>query len=631
MTGDSTIMQFVDLSSAYQEAGECSDIFFAFKLDNLPLLANTFYIDFQFKDATDTLQYSVALVFGNSTYSCKIMIWVNNGSGWTSGSWSSIMTKGNWYYCWIGRIEDYTAGNTRIWCNVTVDPSFQSALAGQYKDDTTNRSVTKLEIKIYYYTWSDGDSLKGLLGPMTYQNIDPTYYAIPNSIILDNFSLRKESEYGFLQLSEETDDWVVAKIFDQASVFFEAVESNEHEITDSQSYTPQTGHSASGNWKTDLNTLLSTVASDLDHAATWPKGNLRFPEPFRWLSTGLNWVNNSLIAPSFELSTDVVINGLKVIITNLTYLIVQIINLISDNADDFVQHFKGIFNVTTVNPESNYFDLGGYITKVLDVIEDVVPESFFDALKLKYSRIWFGGLLSSYSAYTFNMKIPTKFRLHIFDFTYDFDGFEILMPHLKWSNSLDLKVPFSEFFPYDPDVPAEWDRSDNDLGLGFTVSEIAKDLSMIVGFIGLLFVLGKFVPSDILAKAAVKLATNVNVVNPTLKDVVDIMGVPVDGSYQPTGNTLQDDISEVGVDVTEINDTTIPAVAANVATIAGQTANILSKVDDELVNALAVYTMRQQVVYMKNYTEAMHAYLMDPVSNPRPDPTDEELYTESEA
>jgi hypothetical protein len=271
-----------------------------------------------------------------------------------------------------------------------------------------------------------------------------------------------------------------------------------------------------------------------------------------------------------------------------------------------------------------------HVTKVLDVIEDVVPETFFDALKLKYSRIWFGGLLSSYTTYTFNMKIPTKFRLHIFDFTYDFDGFEIFMPHLKWSDSLDLKVPFSEYFPYDPDVPAEWDRSDNDLGLGFTVSEITKDLSMIAGFIGLLFILGKFVPSDVLTKAAAKLATNVDVVNPTLKDVVDIIGVPVDGSYQPTGNTLQDDVSEVGVDVTEINDTTIPAVAANVATIAGQTTNILSKVDDELVNALAIYTMRQQVVYMKNYTEAMHAYLMDPVSNPRPDPTDEELYTESE-
>jgi hypothetical protein len=358
MTGDSTMMQLVDISTEYQESGECSDIFFAFKIDNLPILANTFYIDFRFVGGVDTLQYSVALVFGNNGYYCKVMTWANDGSGWSSGSWSSAMTKGNWYYCWIARIEDYTTGKTRIWANVTDDPAFTSAIAGKYKDDTINRSVTKLEIKIYYYTWSDGDSVKGLLGPMAYQSIDPTYYSTPNSIILDNFALRKESEYGFFQLSEETDDWVVAKIFDQASVFFEAVESNEQEISDSQSYTPQTGHSASGNWKTALNTLLSTVASDLDHAATWPKGNLRFPEPFRWLSTGLNWVNNSLIAPSFELSTDVVINALKVMITNLTYLIAEIIELVTDNADDFVQHFKGIFNVTTVNPESNYFDLG---------------------------------------------------------------------------------------------------------------------------------------------------------------------------------------------------------------------------------------------------------------------------------
>jgi len=509
-------------------------------------------------------------------YQVRLSYYCQETWNYVLGSWMDI-TVNQWYYI----VPVFVIHNSDYYLDTYVEV-FNTPDLGDWlvacqndglEDDYDEGPMTQFSLRMYCDCtgFNNPDVFEIEMSPPVYLN-DTTDSMTVTSVCFDEseiYSYKNKASTAVCKDGMKVDD--VALFFSNE----EAYEDNSVAGTE----TPQTPVGATD--FSDLESIFSNIADELDKVLTLPTASFELPTPFEPIASMINDFCNNLISPSFEFITDCILDGFKALVNSGAYLLEQLTYGLRDiginNIDTILSWIKtNLINVTAYQPATYNVDVGQYMYNIIDTIDSEAP-GLLDNLKFYFTDVYPLNFISYY-----NLKIPYKYSITVLGHSFGaFNVEDIVLDLLsmgRWSIIKDQKVPYSELAPYHDD---DYERRTN----GFTWGELIKDGIVVGGIATASYFLSKFIPPSILLHGLQSLFTTVYP-QPRVVDVLDAIGVGYDANYAPTGDTISERCDTIDNSENQINaklptgfgeifDTEIDSLKAEIEEIAAKIGSTL--------------------------------------------------------
>lgn len=581
-------------------------IHFAFKIDKCPddrAQTNGIYMNkiygYNGSDSA-VMQLFVRIDFKNSTGKANANVEIYEyGVGWQSGTPAEI-NIGDWYYVVIDvlGIGDTPAMSTYVYMGIFGNYDRTGLIVSKNYTFVSDVQVEKVwgTTSVYWPFINEEEVIEWMFGPIVIRVSDET------TSTSDSIIIRATSGFEYLTLDENSDAGlnVLDTRYTINDIELEDIYVDDDSLSGSN--TDQSGFdggSTTGSFSDLIYTELSTLASNIDQTLTLPEFDIYIGGLLQPVADMLNVLGNSILIPGFEFATDSILEVIKYLVINVASISDIIIDnastFVEDSADDFLNWCKTILNIK-VKSGSTYWQIGANLQKMVDGVDDWMVDEFgaeeaedmWDKLKFKRSRIFPKEILTGGGCS--DIRIPNQFEIDLFSgsFTYNFSLEDIILA--MWGlfpGMSDIKIPMSEYFPFDLSDPTERERHVTYSGNGVTARELVLDYYELVAYALAFYVVAKFVPWSVLYKIMFKML-GLNRLQPSNKDIVRLMGVPYKGIsnpvqyYHPSGNDLWQELNE------EINgnQTDISNLQSDVSDIKGEMSAIIPERLKYIVNEI---------------------------------------------